>query len=191
MKVLMFSGDFVEDYEVMVPFQALGSIGVEVDVVCPGKKKGEKIATAVHDFTEFQTYIELRGHNFVLNKSFDEVNVNDYAGLYIPGGRMSEYIRLDKRVLEITKHFFDKNLPVACICHGAQILCAAGVCKGRTLTCYPAVGPDVTAAGGTYKDDVAVTETVVDGMLSTAKAWPAHETLLRAFYKALGIKITL
>lgn len=185
----MLAGDFVEDYEVMVPFQALGALGVEVDVVCPGKKKGEAVATAVHDFTEFQTYVEMRGHNFALNKSFDEVDLKEYAGLYIPGGRMAEYIRLDKRVLEITRHFFDKNLPVACICHGAQILCAAGVCKGRTLTCYAAVGPDVTVAGGHYKD-VPATETVIDGNLATSPAWPGHQTLLKQFYHMLGIKIS-
>lgn|SRR5690606_24380276 len=188
-KILMFAGDFVEDYEIMVPFQALLSVECEVDVVCPGKKKGDKIATAIHDFTEFQTYLEYRGHNFEINKDFDSVNLEDYDGLYVTGGRAPEYIRLEPKVLEYTKHFFDKNKPVAAICHGIQILTAAGVVKGRTLTAYAAVGPEVTLAGGNYKN-VAPTETVVDGNLATSPAWPGHPTILKEFYKLLGITIS-
>lgn len=188
-KILMFAGDFVEDYEIMVPYQALLSVGCEVDVICPGKKKGEKIATAIHDFTEFQTYLEYRGHNFEINKDFNSVNLEDYDGLYITGGRAPEYIRLEPKVLEYTKHFFDKNKPVAAICHGIQILTAAGVVKGRTLTAYAAVGPEVTLAGGNYKN-VAPTETVVDGNLATSPAWPGHPTILKEFYKLLGITIS-
>jgi len=188
-KILMFAGDFVEDYEIMVPFQALLSVECEVDVVCPGKKKGDKIATAIHDFTEFQTYLEYRGHNFEINKDFDSVNLEDYDGLYVTGGRAPEYIRLEPKVLEYTKHFFDKNKPVAAICHGIQILTAAGVVKGRTLTAYAAVGPEVTLAGGNYKN-VAPTETVVDGNLATSPACPGHPTILKEFYKLLGITIS-
>lgn len=186
--VLMLAGDFVEDYEVMVPYQALLSIGVQVDVVCPGKKKNEVIATAVHDFVGYQTYAELRGHNFVINKSFDEVNVADYDGLYICGGRSSEYIRLNNKVIDFVKYFFEKNLPVAAICHGIQVLTPAGVLNGRTLTAYPAVGPDITLAGGHYKE-VGVDKAVVDGNLVTSPAWPGHPDILREFYKMLGVVI--
>lgn len=186
--VLMLAGDFVEDYEVMVPYQALLSVGVQVDVVCPGKKKNEVIATAVHDFVGFQTYAELRGHNFVINKSFDEVNISDYDGLYICGGRSSEYIRLNGKVIDFVKYFFEKNLPVAAICHGIQVLTPADVLKGRTLTAYPAVGPEVTLAGGTYKE-VGVDKAVVDGNLVTSPAWPGHPDILREFYKMLGVVI--
>jgi len=189
-RILMLGGDFVEDYEVMVPFQALLSVGFHVDVVCPGKKAGEQIATAIHDFVGFQTYIELRGHNFTLNKSFDAVKLEDYAGLYITGGRAPEYIRLDPKVLEYTRYFFEKNLPVAAVCHGIQILTAANVVKGRTLTCYVAVGPEVTLAGGNYKD-VPATEAVTDGNLTTSPAWPGHPAVLREFYKLLGVKIEI
>ncbi|MDR2224316.1 MAG: DJ-1/PfpI family protein [Flavobacteriaceae bacterium] len=187
-KVLMLAGDFVEDYEVMVPYQALLSIGVEVDVVCPGKRKNETIATAVHDFVGFQTYAELRGHNFVINKSFDEIKETDYHGLYICGGRSSEYIRLNNRVIAIVKYFFEKNLPVAAICHGIQVITPAQVLQGRTLTAYPAVGPEVTLAGGNYKE-VDVDKAVVDGHLVTSPAWPGHPAILREFYKMLGITI--
>ncbi len=189
-KILILAGDFVEDYELMVPFQALGSVGFHVDVVCPDKKAGEQIATAVHDFTGFQTYVELRGHNFTINKSFDNVKLEDYAGLYVAGGRAPEYIRLNPKVLEYTRYFFEKNLPVAAICHGIQILTAAGVVKGRTLTAYMAVGPEVTLAGGTFKD-VPATDTVIDGNLITSPAWPGHPALLAGFYKLLGVKIEL
>lgn len=187
-KILMLAGDFVEDYEIMVPYQALLSVGCEVDVVCPGKKKGEIIATAIHDFVGFQTYAELRGHNFQLNQTFEDINLEDYAGLYICGGRAPEYIRLNEGVLLATKYFFDKNLPVAAICHGIQVLTAAEVLKGRTLTAYPAVGPDIKLAGGVYKE-IAADAAITDGNLTTSPAWPGHPAILKEFYKLLNIKI--
>ena len=145
-KVLMLCGDYNEDYETMVPFQALSMLGYQVDAVCPDKKSGDVVRTAVHDFVGDQTYTELRGHNFALTADFDAVDVADYAGLFITGGRAPEYIRLNPRVLEITREFFAANKPVAAICHGPQVLAAAGVLEGYKATAYPAVGPDVTAA---------------------------------------------
>ncbi|SBV98318.1 conserved hypothetical protein [uncultured Dysgonomonas sp.] len=189
-RILMLAGDFVEDYELMVPYQALVSVGFHVDVVCPGKKAGEQVATAIHDFIGFQTYAELRGHNFTLNKTFDNVKLEDYAGLYITGGRAPEYIRLDSKVIEYTKYFFEKNLPVAAICHGIQVLTAADVVRGKTLTCYVAVGPEVKLAGGNYKD-IPATEAITDGNLTTSPAWPGHPAILKEFYKLLGVKIEL
>lgn len=188
-RILMLAGDFVEDYELMVPYQALLSLGIEVDVICPDKKDGDIIATAIHDFVGFQTYVELKGHNFLINKSFDEVDVSDYDGLYITGGRAPEYIRLNAKVLEYTRHFFETNKPVASVCHGAQVLTAANVLKGKTLTCYPAVGPEVTLAGGIYKD-IPATDALVDGNLVSAPAWPGHPAVLREYYKLLGVKIS-
>src|ERR1044071_9170767 len=187
-KILMLAGDFVEDYEVMVPFQSLLSVGCKVDAVCPDKKAGDTVATAIHDFVGFQTYAELRGHNFLLNKNFSQVNPEDYDGLYVCGGRAPEYIRLNEKVLEITKHFFEADKPVAAICHGIQILTAAGVLQGRTLTAYPAIGPDISLAGGTYKE-VPVNEAVTDGNLTTSPAWPGHPRISQEFYKLLGITI--
>ncbi len=187
-KILMLVGDFVEDYEVMVPFQALLSVGCKVHAVCPDKQAGESVATAIHDFVGFQTYAELRGHNFTLNATFSEADPAKYDGLYICGGRAPEYIRLNERVLEITRHFFETNKPVAAICHGIQILTAADVVRGRTLTAYPAVGPDITRAGGTWKD-IPVHEAMVDGNLTTSPAWPGHPRILQEFYKLLGISI--
>lgn len=188
-RILMLVGDFVEDYEVMVPFQAMLSIGLEVDAVCPGKKKGEIIATAIHDFVGYQTYAELRGHNFQINKTFDEVNPEDYAGLYVCGGRAPEYIRLNNKVLEFTRHFFETSKPVAAICHGIQILTAAEVVQGRTLTAYPAVAPEIKLAGGTYKE-INADEAFTDGNLTTSPTWPGHPAILREFYKLLGIIIS-
>jgi protease I len=187
-KILMLVGDFVEDYEAMVPFQALLMVGHTVHAVCPGKKAGEKVRTAVHDFEGDQTYSEKPGHNFVLNATFDEVKPEQYGALVIPGGRAPEYIRLNQRVLEIVRHFFEKNKPVAAICHAMQVLAAAGVLRGRSATAYPAIGPDVTAAGGEFRQ-VRIDKSYVDGNLVTAQAWPAHPDWLANFLKVLGSRV--
>ena len=187
-KLLMLVGDYVEDYEVMVPFQALQMVGHTVHAVCPDKSAGETVRTAVHDFEGDQTYSEKPGHNFTLNATFDEVDETEYDALVLPGGRAPEYIRLNERVLDIVRHFSDADKPIASICHGAQILAAAGVVQGKSCSAYPAVGPDVTRAGGRYMD-IGVTEAHVDGKLVTAPAWPAHPSWLAKFLKVLGTKI--
>jgi len=187
-RILMLVGDFVEDYEVMVPFQALQMVGHTVHAVCPNKKAGEKVRTAVHDFEGDQTYSEKPGHNFTLNASFDEVKAEDYDALVIPGGRAPEYIRLDERVLKVVRHFATKNKPIAAICHGPQVLAAAGMLEGKGCSAYPAVGPDVARAGGKYAD-IPVDKAYVDGNLVTAPAWPAHPDWLAKFLKVLGTKI--
>ncbi|HCF05328.1 MAG: protease [Desulfomicrobiaceae bacterium] len=189
-KVLMLVGDFVEDYEVMVPFQMLLMVGHEVHAVCPGKKAGEQVRTAVHDFEGDQTYTEKPGHNFTLTATFDEVRPEDYDGLVIPGGRAPEYIRLNPRVLEIVRHFAAAKKPVASICHGQQVLVAAGVVQGCQCTAYPAVRPDLEAAGATWAEvNETFTNAVVDGWLVTAPAWPAHPQWMRAFVELLGTRI--
>jgi protease I len=187
-KILMLVGDYVEDYEVMVPFQALLMVGHSVDAVCPDKKAGEQVRTAVHDFEGDQTYSEKRGHNFTLNASFDEVKEEDYDALVIPGGRAPEYIRLNPSVLKMVQHFGESGKPIAAICHGAQVLAAAGVIQGRACTAYPAVGPDVTSAGGQFVE-IPVDQAHVDGNLVTAPAWPAHPEWLAKFLEVLGTKI--
>jgi protease I len=183
-KILIIAGDYVEDYEVMVPFQALQMVGHRVDAACPGKKTGESVRTAIHDFEGDQTYSEKRGHNFTLNATFDEVHPESYDALVLPGGRAPEYLRLNPRVLEIVRHFAETNKPIAAICHAAQLLAAAGVLKGRRCSCYPAVAPEVVAAGGTYAD-VAIDQACVDGNLVSAPAWPAHPAWLAAFLVVL------
>ena len=188
--ILMLVGDYVEDYEVMVPFQALQMVGHAVHAVCPGKKSGESVRTAIHDFEGDQTYSEKRGHNFSLNATFDQIKEQDYDALVLPGGRAPEYIRLNPRVLEIVRHFANAKKPIAAICHAAQILAAAGVLKGRKCSAYPAVGPDVTSAGGTFAD-IGMSEAIVDGNLVTAPAWPAHPAWLAKFLGVLGTKIEL
>ena len=189
-KILMLVGDFVEDYEVMVPFQALLMVGHTVHAVCPGKKAGEKVRTAVHDFEGDQTFSEKPGHNFTLNATFAEVKAETYDALVIPGGRAPEYIRLNPEVLKIVRHFSEANKPLAAICHAAQVLAAAGVVQGRSCSAYPAVGPDVTRAGGKYMD-IGIDQAHVDGNLVTAPAWPAHPAWLAKFLDVLGTKINL
>ena len=187
-KILMLVGDFVEDYEVMVPFQALQMIGHTVHAVCPDKKAGEVVRTAVHDFEGDQTYSEKPGHNFTLNAAFDEIRGEDYDALVIPGGRAPEYIRLNQRVLEIVRHFAGAGKPIAAVCHGAQVLAAAGVLEGKRCSAYPAVGPDVRRAGGEYVD-IPVDSAHRDGNLVSAPAWPAHPQWLKLFLDTLGTRI--
>lgn len=189
-KILMLVGDYVEDYEVMVPFQALLMVGHTVHAVCPDKKTGEQVRTAVHDFEGDQTYSEKPGHNFTLNATFAEIKPEDYDALVVPGGRAPEYIRLNATVLSIVQHFAQANKPIAAICHGAQVLAAAGVVTGKACSAYPAVGPDVTQAGGNYVE-IPVDQAHVDGNLVTAPAWPAHPDWLAKFLQVLGTKIEL
>ncbi len=189
-KILMLVGDFVEDYEVMVPFQSLLMVGHTVHAVCPGKRAGDVVRTAVHDFEGDQTYTEKRGHNFSLNATFDEINPETYDALVIPGGRAPEYLRLNGKVLDAVRHFASANKPIAAICHAAQILAAAGVVQGRKVSCYPAVSPDVTQAGGTFVD-IPMDQAIADANLVTAPAWPAHPAWISKFLVALGTRIEL
>jgi protease I len=184
-RILLLTGDFVEDYEVMVPFQALPILGYAVDVVCPDKQAGDQIKTAIHDFEGDQTYTEKPGHNFTLNASFSSINADDYAGLILPGGRAPEYLRLNEAVLKTVRQFASANKPIAAICHGIQLLTTAGVIKGRRCTSYAACGPEITLAGGQYVA-VPVDQCYVDGNLVTSPAWPSHPALLSAFVKLLG-----
>ncbi|MHC3125527.1 DJ-1/PfpI family protein [Acinetobacter sp. GN11] len=188
--ILMLVGDYAEDYETMVPFQFLTGLGYTVHAVCPNKKNGDHIATAIHDFEGEQTYSEKRGHNFAINYDFDAVNTEDYVGLVIPGGRAPEYLRMNERVIEIVREFDRVKKPIAAVCHGAQLLAAADVLQGRLCSAYPACAAEVKLAGGQYAD-IAVTEAVTDGHLVTAPAWPAHPAWLAQFVKVLGVTISI
>ncbi len=188
-RILMIVGDFGEDYEIMVPFQALLAVGHTVHAVCPDKKAGDAIATAIHDFEGQQTYSEKRGHNFALNANFADVDPARYDALVIPGGRAPEYLRLNAKVVEMVRHFFTAGKPVAAICHGAQLLAGAGVLKGRTCSAYPACRAEVELAGGTYAD-IAIDGAVTDGNLVSAPAWPAHPAWLSQFLNVLGTTIS-
>jgi len=187
-KILMLVGDYVEDYEVMVPFQALLMVGHKVHSVCPGKKTGETVRTAIHDFEGDQTYSEKRGHNFTLTGTFDEVKAKDYDALVIPGGRAPEYLRMNSKVLDLVRHFAEAKKPIAAICHGLQILSAAGVVEGKCVSAYPAVGPEVNRAGGKYME-IPIDQAHRDGNLVTAPAWPAHPVWLSKFLEVLGTTI--
>jgi protease I len=188
-KLLMLVGDYVEDYEVMVPFQALQMVGHTVHAVCPDKKAGQHVRTAIHDFEGDQTYSEKPGHNFVLNATFADVREQDYDALVIPGGRAPEYLRLNPRVLEIVRYFADADKPIAALCHGPQILAAARVISGKRVNAYPACAPDVELAGGIFVP-LAVTDATVDGKLVTGPAWPAHPTWLAKFLEVLENHLT-
>jgi len=186
-RILMLVGDYVEDYEAMVPFQMLLLAGHEVHAVCPGKRAGQTVATAIHDFEGEQTYSEKRGHNFRLTATFDEVDERSYDALVIPGGRAPEYLRLTPRVLAIVQHFAASNKPIAAVCHGAQLLTAAGVIRGRRVSAYPAVRAEIELAGGEYVPASSTFDNAhTDGNLVTAPAWPAHPEWMRQFLQLLG-----
>lgn len=189
-KILLLTGDFAEDYETMVPFQALLMVGHTVHAVCPGKTAGDKIKTAIHDFEGDQTYTEKPGHQFALNASFDDIDPASYDALVIAGGRAPEYLRLNERVLAAVRHFATAKKPIAAVCHGAQLLAAAGVISGKKISAYPACAPEVKLAGGEYAD-IAVDSAITDGNFVTAPAWPAHPQWLAQFLKVLGTQITL
>ncbi len=188
-KILMLVGDFVEDYEAMVPYQILLTCGFEVNTVCPGKKKGDTVKTAVHDFEGDQTYSEKVGHNFLITADFDDLDYKSYDGLVIPGGRAPEYLQLDTKVLEIVRYFADNNKPIAAICHGPLVLAAAGVLEGKSCTCYPAVKPVIELAGAKWVEvNDTFSNACVDGNLVTAPAWPAHPEWMKKFIEVLDKK---
>ncbi|GIX24434.1 MAG: protease [Caldimonas sp.] len=187
-KILMLVGDFAEDYETMVPFQALSMVGHTVHAVCPDKRAGDWVMTAVHDFDGYQTYSEKPGHRFTLNASFSEVRAEDYDALVVPGGRAPEYLRMNREVIALVQHFAKADKPIAAICHGAQLLAAAGVIRGKQVSAYPACAAEVELAGASYAA-VAVDQAITDGRLVTAPAWPAHPAWLAQFLKVLGTRI--
>jgi protease I len=189
-KILMLVGDFVEDYEAMVPFQMLLMVGHKVDSVCPDKKPGDTVKTAIHDFEGDQTYSEKPGHNFMITADFAAVSAADYDALVIPGGRAPEYLRLNPKVIELVQGFNNAKKPIAAICHGPQILVAAGVLAGKQCSAYPACGPDVAVAGGTWvANNDPFSNAHVDGNLVPAPAWPAHPEWIAKFLKVLGTEI--
>jgi protease I len=189
-KILMLVGDFVEDYEAMVPFQTLLAVGHEVHAVCPDKQAGDYVMTAIHDFEGQQTYTEKPGHRFGITHDFASVDASNYDALLIPGGRAPEYLRLNPTVISMVQHFAQAKKPIAAVCHGAQILAAAKVLEGVRCSAYPACKPEVELAGGHYAE-IAVTEAVTDKNFVTAPAWPAHPAWMAQFLALLGTKISL
>jgi len=188
-KILLLAGDYAEDYETMVPFQALQMVGHTVHAVCPDKKAGDFVFTAVHDFEGAQTYSEKPGHRFTLNATFDDIRPEQYDALVIPGGRAPEYLRMNARVISLVQHFAKEGKPIAAICHAAQLLAAAGVIRGRQVSAYPACAAEVRLAGGDYAQ-VAIDQAITDGTLVTAPAWPAHPAWLAQFLSVLGTRIS-
>jgi len=189
-KILMICGDYCEDYETMVPFQTLLAVGHTVHAVCPDKKSGDQIKTAIHDFEGAQTYSEKPGHNFTLNATFADINVQDYDALVLPGGRGPEYLRTYPAVVAMVQHFFSTNKPVAAICHAAQLLAGSNVLAGRSCSAYPACQVEVERAGGTYAQ-IAIDAAFTEGNLVSAPAWPAHPAWMAQFLALLGTRITL
>ncbi|KAI3499721.1 hypothetical protein L1887_35530 [Cichorium endivia] len=188
-RILFLCGDYMEDYEVFVPFQSLQALGCHVDAICPNKTAGDTCPTAVHDFEGDQTYSEKTGHDFKLTANFNDIDASTYDGLVIPGGRAPEYLALNKQVIELVKYFMDSGKPVASICHGQQILSAAGVLKGKKCTAYPAVKLNVVLGGGIWLEPDPIDRCFTDGNLVTGAAWPGHPQFVAQFMSLLGVRV--
>jgi protease I len=181
-RVLILAGDAAESLEVMYPYQRLLEEGYEVDIAAPSKKK---LQFVVHDFEEgFDTYTEKPGYTWQADLAFADVRPEDYAAVVIPGGRAPEYIRNDPDFQRVIKHFFEADKPVAQLCHAPLALASAGVLEGRKTAAYPALAPDVRAAGAEFVDSGAV----VDGLMVSARAWPDHPAWMREFIQILRAK---
>ena len=190
-KILMLTGDFTEEYEIFVFQQGMEAVGHTVHVICPDKKAGDILRTSLHDFEGDQTYTEKLGHNFTINKTFSEAEaqLDQYHAVYCAGGRGPEYIRTDKRLQAIVRHFHEAQKPIFTICHGVQILIAVdGVVRGKSVGALGACEPEVTLAGGTYVD-LSPTDVHVDGTMVSAKGWTALAAFMRECMKVLGTEI--
>ena len=178
-KVLLLAGDAAESLEVMYPYQRLLEEGYDVQIAAPSKKK---LQFVVHDFVEgYDTYTEKPGYTWDADLAFSEVDPAEYAAVVIPGGRAPEYIRNDRDFQRIAKHFFAEDKPVAQLCHAPLALAPLGVLEGRRTAAYPALEPDVTAAGAEYVDGAGI----VDGVMVSARAWPDHPSWMREFVRIL------
>jgi protease I len=187
--ILMLTGDFSEEYEIFVFEQAMHAVGHTVHVVCPDKRKGDILKTSLHDFEGDQSYTEKPGHNYILNKTFSEVKLADYDAVYVAGGRGPEYIRIDKRIQDIIRHFHEADKPIFSICHGVQVLIAVdGVVRGKEVAALQYCEPEVTLAGGKYID-VPPEGAHVDGKLVSAKGWPGLAAFMRECLKVLGTEV--
>jgi len=188
-KILMLTGDFTEENEIFVFQQGMEAVGHTVHVICPDKKKGDILKTSLHDFEGHQTYTEKLGHDFVINKTFSEVIPDEYDAVYCAGGRGPEYIRTDKRIQALVRHFHEAQKPIFTICHGVQILVAVdGVVRGKKVAALGACEPEVTLAGGTYVD-LSPTDVHVDGTMVSAKGWTALAAFMRECLRVLGTEI--
>jgi protease I len=184
-RILMLAGDAAESLEVMYPYQRLLEEGYDVDIAAPSKKK---LQFVVHDFVDgYDTYTEKPGYTWQADVAFSDVKPENYIALVIPGGRAPEYIRNDPDVQRIVKHFFGDQKPVAQLCHAPLVLAAAGVLSGRRTAAYPALAPDVRAAGAQFIDS----EAVVDGNMVSARAWPDHPAWMREFMALLRSRVSV
>lgn len=185
--ILNLVGDFAEDYEVYVPMSTLETLGYTVHNASPGKKSGDIIKTAIHDFEGHQTYTEKVGHNVPINVDLSTIKVDDYAGLVVPGGRSPEFLRTNQLALDVIREFFDKNKPVAAMCHSLMVLISAGVLKGRECTAYPILKDDLVFCGAKWvESNSSFSNIVIDGNLVSTPAWPGLGGLMREFHKLLS-----
>jgi protease I len=167
MKALIISADNFEDSELLVPYYRLKESGVEVTVAALSRGN----ITGKH------------GYEVEVDKTLDEVNPDDYTLLVLPGGKAPAEVREEPKALEIARSFFDRNKPVAAICHGPQILISAGLLRGRHATCYKSVADELKEAGALYEDQ----EVVVDANLVTSRQPADLPAFMRETMKQIGL----
>ncbi|XP_021898028.1 DJ-1 protein homolog E-like [Carica papaya] len=193
---LILCGDYMEDFEVAVPFYALQAFGVRVDCVSPNKKSGDKCITAVHEFLGFELYTELPGHKFELNANFEEVKPESYDALIIPGGRFTELLSVDEKCLTVVTKFAETGRTILCTCHSQLMLAAAGVLKGKKCTGFGSMKPVIELAGGTWWEQsgissvLDITACLEDGNILSSIGWPAHGECLNLLFHSIGAQIS-
>jgi protease I len=178
-RILLMTGDAGEAQEIYYAKFRLEEEGWKVDIVAPTKRTFHSV---VHDFDPgFDTYTEKPGYRVEADLGLDDVDPTAYAGLVLPGGRAPEYLRNRANAVAIVRHFVESGKPIAANCHGPLLLIAAGGVRGRTLTCYPELEPDVVAAGGAFVNR----DSVVDGSLVTVRGWPDNGPWMREFVRLM------
>lgn len=179
-KILLVTGDAGESYECLYARHRLLEAGLVPVVAAPSKRR---LHLVIHDFEPgWDTYIERQGYGAEADVTFDDVAIDDYAAVLVLGGRAPEYLRHDARVLEIVSAFDRAQKWIFGICHGVQILAAAGLVVGKRVTAYENCRWEIEAAGATYVTDE---QAVRDGRIVTGQTWQSHPEFYRLVFECL------
>jgi protease I len=179
-KILVVTGDAGESYEALYAVHRFLEAGWEPVVAAPSKRR---LHLVMHDFEPgWDTYIERTGYGLDAQATFEEVSAEDFEAILILGGRAPEYLRHDARLLELVRAFQSPDKWIFAICHGIQVLAAAGLVKDRCVTCYELLRHEVAMAGGTWKNQQAVR----DGRMVTAQTWQSHPEFYREIFRCLA-----
>jgi protease I len=178
-RILMLTGDAGEAQEIYYAKYRLEEEGWQVQIAAPTRRV---FLSVVHDFEpEFDTYTEKPGYRVQADLGIEEVDASGFLGLVLPGGRAPEYLRNRPKAVEIVQHFVEAGKPIAANCHGPLLVMAAGGAKGKTMTGYPELEPDIRAAGAHFVNR----DVVVDGNLVSVRGWPDNGPWMREFVRVI------